>query len=295
MAAGEQKMQAMPMPIMMIQPNAQPVFRYEPLVVVAGQQDFSQEEQLTYLVKGRPAFAFVDIYLKQNQKVLANAGAMLWMDGGQVALETACHGGCWASCCRTCSGESCCQNTFLNVAAGVLSKVTFGFHAPGDMLPFAVTPGNGWILTRKAFVVGSDNIVVDSRFAGCAACYCSGEGAFLTKVSVQPEALLKKGMFFAGSYGSLERHEVPAGKSFFLETGLFFAAHESTPINIGLAGGLITCCYGQQGFVMQFYGPCVIYTKSRNPKVWEQFRWHHAARFAAKHAKTVIKIAARAH
>jgi len=253
------------------------VFRYEPLIVVQGAADYSEADQLTYLVKGRPAFAFVDIYLKKGQKVLANAGAMIWMDG-DVQVETGCFGGCGAAFYRTCSGESCCQNMFFNVANDLMSKATFGFEYPGDMLPFAVTPGNGWILTRKAFVVGSEFLEVSSRFSGCAACLCSGEGAFLTMVTVPPEAANKKGMFFAGSYGSLERHEIPAGKIFYVDTGLFFAAHEGTHIDIGLAGGCCTCICGGEGFVMQFHGPCVLYTKSRNPAIFDRWETHGSKR-----------------
>jgi len=78
-------------------------------------------------------------------------------------------------------------------------------------------------------------------------------------------------MFFAGNYGTLERHEIPAGKSFFVDTGLFFAAHESTSINVGKAGSIAAFCCGGEGFVMKFRGPAVIYTKSRDPSIFN--RW----------------------
>lgn len=34
-----------------------------------------------YQLKGRPVFAFGDIWLKQGQKVIADSNALLWMDG----------------------------------------------------------------------------------------------------------------------------------------------------------------------------------------------------------------------
>jgi len=226
-------------------------------------EEWKDEHQLNYAVKGRPAFAFVDVYLKPKQKVFADAGTMLWMDGDVPITVTCCHGGCCNAYMRTCSGETCCQNEFTGPG-----KVSFGLKLPGDLLPFSVTPGNGWIISHKSFVCGSDNVRVSSRFAGCFACCCGGEGPFVTKVTVSHKS---KGMFFAGNYGTLERHEIPAGKSFFVDTGLFFAAHESTSINVGKAGSIAAFCCGGEGFVMKFRGPAVIYTKSRDPSIFN--RW----------------------
>jgi len=264
--AGEVKV--MVVPAGMYQP------RYE-VLVLPGQAPMApgpsaptgDDQQLSYAVKGRPAFAFVDVYLKPRQRVIADAGAMLWMDS-EVPISTGCYGGMCNSCMRTCAGESCCFNQFEHPGkADQPVKVSFGFDLPGDMLPFGCLPGKGWVLTRKAFVCGTENIEVSSRFAGCMACCFSGEGPFLTKVMTGDG---KAGMFFAGSYGAIERHDIDAGKIFFVDNGLFFAAKHDVQIGIGIAGGLKTCCCGGQGLVMKFVGPAVVYTKSRDPSIFEQ-------------------------
>jgi len=234
------------------------VCQYEPLqVVYQVSAPWTENNKLDYNVKGRPAFSFVDVFVKPGQRVVGDAGTMLWMDGN-VPMETTCYGGCGTACCRTCSGETFCQNVFSGPG-----KVSFGLHLPGDLLPFAVTPGNGWVISRRSYICGTDNLVVSSRFAGCAAACCAGEGLFLTKVSIlQGDG---QGMFFAGNYGSIERHEIPAGKMFYIDHGLFFAAHEKIQINMGIVGNIVGFCCGGEGFVMQFMGPCVVYTKSRDP------------------------------
>jgi len=135
------------------------------------------------------------------------------------------------------------------------------------MLPFAVAPGNGWILNAGAYVVGTENCVVTSRWAGCGAWICGGEGMFLTKVITNGDVC---GMFFAGGYGSLERHDVPQGKQLYVDTGLFFAAHESAQIDVGLPGGCYELCFSGEGTVMKFLGPAVIYTQSRDPKIFRR-------------------------
>lgn len=211
------------------------------------------------VVNDRPAFAHVAVYLNQGQSIMADGGAMLWMDG-TLQMETAC-GDCGPACYRSCAGESCCQNTFHGPG-----NVSFGFKLPGDCLPFAVTPDFAWILTSGAFICGTPNIKITARFAGCCTCCCGGESAFLTKIE-SPEGA---GMFYAGGYGALSRHEIPAGKTMFIDDGLFFAAHADTDIEVGIPGGCISCLYGGEGIVMKFHGPAVVYTQNRNPAIWNK-------------------------
>eukprot|EP00343_Euplotes_focardii_P007970 CAMPEP_0205822114 /NCGR_PEP_ID=MMETSP0206-20130828/10890_1 /ASSEMBLY_ACC=CAM_ASM_000279 /TAXON_ID=36767 /ORGANISM="Euplotes focardii, Strain TN1" /LENGTH=233 /DNA_ID=CAMNT_0053118109 /DNA_START=67 /DNA_END=768 /DNA_ORIENTATION=- len=210
---------------------------------------------------GRPAFGFVQVYLGEGQQVVADAGSLLWMDGG-LPMETGCHGGCMKSYARTCAGESCCQNTYTGPG-----MVAFGFEYPGDVLPFAVSAQyGGWVLTKGAFIAGSVNTVVSTRFAGCCASVASGEGAFLTKVTSIDGS---PGMFFAGGYGSLERHEVPLHKRLYIDNGLFFAAHEKTRIGMTIVGGMKECMCGGEGLVMSISGPAVVYTQSRDPAIFQ--------------------------
>ena len=107
------------------------------------------------------------------------------------------------------------------------------------------------------------NTKVSGKFGGCAVCLCSGEGPFLVHVTANEG----KGVFFAGNCGAIQRHDVPAGKRFCVSSGLFFACSDKNAIQIGLAGGVKTCCCGQEGFVMKFTGPCVVYTQNRDPDV----------------------------
>lgn len=220
-------------------------------------QAFYQRPLLKAVVNGRPMFGQVDVFLDQGESVLADAGSMTWMDGS-LTIDTSMKDGCMAACGRSCSSESCCLNTYTGPG-----RVGFGFPLPGDIMAFAVTPEFGWVVSQGAFVCGSPNIKVSGRFAGCGAALCAGEGLFLTKITTEREP----GLFFAGGFGSIKQHIVPPGRSFFVDRGMFFAAEQNTKLNVGLIGGLKTMCCTGEGFVMKFYGPCIVYTQSRNPKL----------------------------
>jgi hypothetical protein len=105
-------------------------------------------------------------------------------------------------------------------------------------------------------------------------------GPFLTHITVERGL----GVFYAGGYGALTRHEVPEGKvqslalfvsaharallsarafrnsaqTLFVDSGLFFAANENRKAEFGLPGGCFSCLCGGEGFVMKFRGtwPC---------------------------------------
>jgi len=229
--------------------------------VLGGQ--FKQEQPLMfYQIGGRPAFSYGDIYIQPNQKILTDGKAMLWMDGS-INVDTECYGGCSAACQRSCSGESCCMNNFSGNG-----KLTVGFETPGDMLAFAVTPQHAWCLTKGAFVAGTSNLKVSSKFAGCAVCCCTDEGPFLSTVEIDKESQTQSGIFLAGSYGMLERHDVGENKELYVARGNFFAGHADKDLEIGMIGGCMNLCFGagMRSIILKFKGPCTVYTQSRNPE-----------------------------
>lgn len=212
---------------------------------------------LVATVNNRPSFAHTTVELKENQEVVANAGTMITMEG-HIPMKTWCHNGCATAWWRTCAKERCCFNTFKGPGQVAL---TFENGLPGDILPFAVTPGAGWVVATGSFVCGTVNTKVSARFAGCAMCCCGGEGAFLTHITSTDG----KALFYAGSYGQIQRIEVPSGTTALVHTGMFFAAADNTNFEVGLPGNCKSLCCSGEGFVLKFHGPSVVYVRNRDP------------------------------
>jgi len=213
---------------------------------------------LNVSIENRPSFAHAKVSLAEGQEVLGDWGSLLWMDGA-MKMDTWCHGGLWRAWWRVCAQEHCCRNKYTAAPGG--SEIAFGDDLPGDLLPFAVTPGNGWILSHGAFLCGTSNIQVDARFAGCLTCCFGGEGPFFSRITVDDKA----GLFFAGGYGQIQRNEVAEGKTLLVHAGMFFAANEKMNIGVGWPGGCWSFCFSKEGWVMKFSGPCVVYTQNRDP------------------------------
>jgi uncharacterized protein (TIGR00266 family) len=213
---------------------------------------------LEYEINGRPGFATVTFNLKPEQKITAEAGSLMWCDE-QLKVDTHISGSLLDAFWRGCSYEPCCMNDYTGPG-----KVTIGFVAPGDALPFAVTPDSSWIITKAAFMCSTPDVEVSARFAGCLTTLCTTEGPFFTKVSTKAPL----GVFWAGGYGEIIRHEIPDGKSMIVDGGLFFAAAADTNCEVTLLGNICTACCSGEGIVMKFQGPAVIYCQSRDPAVF---------------------------
>jgi len=215
------------------------------------------------LIRDRPAFGHVEVQLSQGQQVKSDAKAMIWMD--DIPIKTEC-GSCGSAIARKCSGEHCCMNIYTGEG-----KVTFGTDLPGDVLPFGVMPGadGGWIVQAGAFLAGTTNLDVSARFAGCCACICNVTKPFLTKVTIK-EGVNEPGMFWAASYGAINKHDLPPGKTMYIDAGLLFAANVKASLDVGCPGGCLTWCYGREGFCLKIDGPGLVYTQNRDTFIWQR-------------------------
>jgi len=232
-----------------------------PLALNEGQTVSQSAPALYGILHGRPMFGSVDVHLN-DQSVVCDAGSLLWMQD-TLEMETGMAGGCQASVARSCAGESCCFNTYSGVG-----MVGLGFLLPGDICSFEVTQDHGWVLSKGSFICGSTNIKVSARFAGCCAAAYSGEGMFLTKVTLQDGD--GPGIFFAGGYGGIDRHEVKAGVQLLIDNGLFFAAGDKQKLRMGFTdGGYKSMFFSGEGLVMKLRGPCVVFTQNRDPSIFQ--------------------------
>lgn len=214
---------------------------------------------LEHWVNGRPGFATVSFNLKPDQKITGESGSLMWCDES-LTIHTHMSGGCWDAYWRGCSGEKCCFNDYVGPG-----RVTLGFIEPGDAQCFAVTPDESWILTKKAFIGCTPGVDINARFAGCLTTCLTSEGPFFTKISTkEPMAL-----FWAGTYGEIIKHEIPAEKSLIVDGGLFFAARGDTNVEITILGDICTACCSGEGIVMKFQGPATVYCQSRDPAIFE--------------------------
>lgn len=221
----------------------------------------------------RPNFAHVEVALEEGQQVVADAGALLFMDDS-VEMNTSCAlGGCCSGYWRRCSGESGCVNTFTGPGRVAFADTTM----PGDCIPFALTRGQGWLVSNGSYLCCTPNVKVSGKWAGCCMCACGGEGAFLTHITLNEDDEEFKdqdvGVVYVADYGSFQAHTLQPGASFYVDNGLFLACSDNVKIEVAILGGCITCCCGGEGVVLKFtatLSPVTVYTQNRDPAIMKK-------------------------
>ena len=92
-----------------------------------------------YEIICQPSFSLLEVTLKPGERIVAEAGAMAWMEG-PLKTETSTRGGVLSGLKRAVlSGESFFQNTYS--AEGGPAKVALASGVAGDIVPYPMSGG----------------------------------------------------------------------------------------------------------------------------------------------------------
>lgn len=144
--------------------------------------------EIEYRVHGED-LQFVEIYLDQDETVIGEAGAMMYMDDG-VAFDTKMGDGAEpeqgfmakakSAAKRVVTGESLFLTHFTNVA-GHKRRVAFASPMPGRIVPIDLAQSGGRVLAQKsAFLCAAMGTKLDWADAGS-----QGEGGskWMTRIA----------------------------------------------------------------------------------------------------------------
>ncbi|PJZ70157.1 TIGR00266 family protein [Leptospira perolatii] len=199
----------------------------------------------------KPDFPIVKISLGSGESIRAESGAMVAMSP-TVKMETKAQGGIFASAKRALfSGESFFQNTFFT--EGGAGELYLTSATQGD-LEYRKMKGEELILSRGAYVAGSTDLVIDSKWGGFKG-FFSGEGLFFLKVS-------GSGDLFFSSFGAI--HTVEVDGTYIVDTGHIVGFESSLTYHLDRVGGLKSLFLSGEGLVAKFSGKGKLYVQSRN-------------------------------
>jgi uncharacterized protein (TIGR00266 family) len=198
----------------------------------------------------------VEIELDSGEGVRAEAGAMLYMDGG-IEMQTSTGGGLFKGFKRMFTGESFFITTFLNNAKG-RKKVAFAAPFPGRILPLDLGQVGGSILCQKdSFLCAARGIEIDVAFTKkLGAGLFGGEGFILQKLE-------GNGLVFIHAGGTLLEKDLGPGEVLMVDTGCLAALAPGVDYDIKFVGGFKNALLGGEGiFLARLEGPGKVYLQS---------------------------------
>ncbi len=221
--------------------------------------------EIDYTIHGAD-MQYVEVVLDPGEAVVAEAGAMMYMDEG-IQMDTRIgdgskqHSGMLGSLLgagkRMLAGEGAFVTFFTNHATQ-RRTVAFSTSHPGEIIPLDLRELGGSILCQKhAFICGAKGVALSVGFTKrIATGFFGGEGFVLQR-------LRGDGLVFVHAGGSVQRKELAPGQVVYVDTGSLVAFTESVDFNISVVKGVGSMLFGgEQLFLTKMVGPGSVWIQS---------------------------------
>jgi uncharacterized protein (TIGR00266 family) len=205
-------------------------------------------------IRHSPSFAIARCSLSGGEQLMAESGAMSATSAG-IEIEAKMQGGLMKGLKRSVlGGESLFMTTLTAPAQG--GWVDVAARLPGDLITL---PVDGAVnLTRGAYLASDASVEIDTKWGGFKNVF-GGEGGFLIHAS-------GRGQVIASCYGALDRVQLGQGESIVIDSGHVVAFDPSVSFTTRKASsGIMNTLKSGEGFVMEFTGPGLVLTQTRNP------------------------------
>ncbi|WP_439184664.1 TIGR00266 family protein [Carboxylicivirga taeanensis] len=219
--------------------------------------------EIDYEIKGHDV-QFVEVELDPHETVIAEAGAMLYMEDG-IQFETKMGDGSnpsqgflgklAAGASRIITGESLFITHFTHRGLGK-KRVAFSAPYPGTIVPLDLSQlGRRVIVQKDAFLCAALGTKLSMHFnKRLGAGFFGGEGFILQRLEGDGKAFIHAG-------GTLVEKEL-RGESLRVDTGCVVGFTEGIDFSIERAGGLKSMVFGGEGLFLS--------TLRGTGKVWLQ-------------------------
>ena len=206
---------------------------------------------MKYEIASQPSYSLLEVTLDPGEQIVAEAGAMTWMDSN-VDVETSARGGLLSGVRRAVlTKESFFQNTYT--ARGRPAVVGLGPGQPGDICAYEMAGGE-LLLERGAYLASTTGIETNSDFQGLRGLF--NEGLFILK-------LTGNGLVFFNAYGDIQ--EITVNGSYIIDNGHAVAWEPSLDYRLTRAGRIRSFLFSDQ-IIMEFTGRGKLWVQSRNPR-----------------------------
>jgi len=202
----------------------------------------------------RPSYSLAVAKLTPNERIRAEAGAMVSMSSS-VSIETKAEGGILKSLGRAVlGGESFFQNFFLASAQG--GEVTLAPELPGDMMLIELR-GNKLMLQAGSYVASENGVELNAKVSMKA--FMSAEGISMLEAS-------GTGKLLVSSYGAIFERSILTGEKYIVDTSHLVAFDATMSVTPKTVGGIKSTLFSGEGLVVELTGPGMLYMQTRSPK-----------------------------
>src|SRR4051812_28043721 len=209
---------------------------------------------------------FVEVELDPKEAMVAEAGAMMYMEDG-IDMETIFGDGSQQSSGilgalmgagkRLLTGESLFMTVFQN-RSSVRRKMAFGAPYPGKIIPVHLAQIGGEMIAQKdAFLCAAKGVSVGIAFNRKMGVGLFGGEGFIME---RPQG---DGWVFCHAGGTIYKRELAPGETLRVDTGCIVAFQPTVNFDIQFVGKIKSALFGGEGlFFATLQGPGTVWLQS---------------------------------
>lgn len=219
---------------------------------------------MKYEIKYKPSYSMLVVTLEAGETITAESGAMTYMDPSIEVHTRKREKSLLGSLGLAVVGR---QSFWVNDYTASQEQGEVGFvSAPvGDIEMLEISPDQGYVIQKSAYVASTQNVDLDIKWEGFTK-GLFGQGLFMIKVT-------GNGNLFINTFGAIDKHTLKPGQTITVDNFHLVAFSDTCKYKVTKFGGLKETILGGEGLVTQITGPGNIYLQTKNLKEFVDWLW----------------------
>lgn len=219
---------------------------------------------MNYEIKYRPSYSMLVLTLNQDESIIAESGALTYMDPNIEARTRKRERSLLGSIgLKLIGGQSFWVNEYTaKNGPGEIGLVS----APvGDIEKLEIKPNQGFIIQKSAYIASSKDVELDVKWEGFTK-GLFGQGLFMLKAK-------GNGPLFINTFGAIDTHTLDSGQKLIVDNFHLVGFTESCNYKVKKFGGLKETLLGGEGLVTEITGPGEVFIQTKNLREFVEWLW----------------------
>jgi uncharacterized protein (TIGR00266 family) len=219
---------------------------------------------MQYEIKYDPSYSMLEVQLEKGERITGEAGALTYMTPN-IDVKTRTRERSILGTLKTSilGGQSLFVTDFT--AMGKEGKLALVAAPIGDIIKLEITPENGYIIQKSAYLASTQDIDLDVRWEGFTR-GIFGQGLFMIRTT-------GNGDLFVNSFGALDKHVLAPGEQMVVDNYHLVAFSNSCEYEVRKFGNWKETILSGEGLVTYIEGPGEIYIQTKNLREFVDWIW----------------------
>lgn len=219
---------------------------------------------MKFEIQYKPSFSLLVITLNPGESIIAEAGAMTYMQPAISVRTQKREKSLLGSISKALIGG---QSFFVNeyAATDEAGKAALSAAPLGDIETLTVSEGKGFIIQKASFLASEVGVSLDMKWEGFTK-GLFGQGLFMLRAT-------GSGLLFINTFGAIDKHILAPGEKLIVDNFHLVAFSDACQYTVRKFGGLKETLLSGEGLVTEITGPGEVYIQTKNIREMAEWIW----------------------